>query len=1167
VERVLSFKIFDWLNEIGLPQYAEAFLAQDLDYLSVSELTDADLKELGVSTIGHRKTILREAAKLGALTSDSLPHPVLVPAPGLHRLSPGDPTPHPEGVKTRKLFLSYGHDDYTVEVVAIRDALRARGHEVWFDGEELTTGLDWEQRIEKGLTWCDCVVLTMTTYSVRRPDGYCLNEIAKALELRKPIIPILLMDVPQGAPTSICRVQYLDWRDAVPAVERSERFKQRVERLWQAIEEDKLDFEGGQQRLVRYLQPINFDGDLQRHVASFKGRAQLEARIREWLIDPAADQILWLTAAPGLGKSAVAATLAHRWAEVAAVHFCVAGQSDKTNPARAILSIAYQLSQRHDLSLYAARLSGIDLEREGVKDARTLFDALLVGPFAKEFPAPREPLLVVLDGLDEATQAGGENPLAEIVAADWSRLPPWLRLMVSSRPEAELVQWLSGRQRIELRAEDAEQQADLAAYLRERLTAVGRPPSEGVLLQILDRSEGAFHYAAMLVEEVRQGRCDPDNPVDLPAGLNPFYLQTFRRRFEDLRAYRAQTRPLLDLILATPEPVPIAVLAGVVKRDPRDVRDDLRALGSMVALEPSLDKDDSDWDTVRLSHASLRGWLIGFDATRQSLAGAYAAKPDVKALAAEVLSLWELGNQPDNELQDTTIERKTFVARTLWTLLRAAKAEEALGRVALDLSCYWEGRQLALAIEPGDFAAAKAWTPSEGDATSLAHRAKCLLHLGNLKSALGQSSLALESYKQSQIIYEEAIKLDPNNERLLNGLSTCYNFMGRALRDQGDLQGALAKYRKIEVLAKGLSIRDPANPKWKVGLGTTYGLIGQVLEHQGDLSGALKEFRKGLGLVKIATAHPQRKAIWLIEEGIKHQHIGNVFRKLGDLPSALAAFQSYRQICDQVVSLDPQLETLQFHLATSHGHLGAILLQMGDLSTALIESRKCLEIFDGLVRQDPLNASMQDWLAQSSVVVSSILDEQGEGMAAADGYEKAMTAFSKLIDIDPNNIKHQRARGYCDLLIAWIQIGSGNCEMAQTSTRRARDTFRRLLDSGVPRTIVDLAVATAVAGEAEERLGLVDAAAELDGELLALDLPAEGITNINSRLIHVIFLRLIKLSDEVCCERQAQTVCQAIRLGMKLSIEMAPLKQRARVLIASLFPGHQLVKDLQTLSD
>jgi hypothetical protein len=102
------------------------------------------------------------------------------------------------------------------------------------------------------------VVLTMTPHSVRRPDGYCLNELAKALERQKTIIPVLLTDVPGGAPTSICRIQYLDWRDAVPAAQKPDRFQVRMARLCEAIEQDKLDFEGGQQRMLRILQPLTW---------------------------------------------------------------------------------------------------------------------------------------------------------------------------------------------------------------------------------------------------------------------------------------------------------------------------------------------------------------------------------------------------------------------------------------------------------------------------------------------------------------------------------------------------------------------------------------------------------------------------------------------------------------------------------------------------------------------------------------------------------------------------------------------------------------------------------------------------------------------------------------------------------------------------------------------
>lgn len=81
-------------------------------------------------------------------------------------------TLHPLTFKPLKLFLNYGSDDHAAEVRALRDALRARGHEVWFDEEQLGTDMDSEQCIEKGLIWYDRGVLTMASHSVRRPDGY-----------------------------------------------------------------------------------------------------------------------------------------------------------------------------------------------------------------------------------------------------------------------------------------------------------------------------------------------------------------------------------------------------------------------------------------------------------------------------------------------------------------------------------------------------------------------------------------------------------------------------------------------------------------------------------------------------------------------------------------------------------------------------------------------------------------------------------------------------------------------------------------------------------------------------------------------------------------------------------------------------------------------------------
>jgi len=70
-------------------------------------------------------------------------------------------------------------------------------HEVWFDFDRLNPGVAWERYIEEGLAWASKdgngrVVLIMTPYSVRRPDVFCLNELARAILKNLKIIPIML---------------------------------------------------------------------------------------------------------------------------------------------------------------------------------------------------------------------------------------------------------------------------------------------------------------------------------------------------------------------------------------------------------------------------------------------------------------------------------------------------------------------------------------------------------------------------------------------------------------------------------------------------------------------------------------------------------------------------------------------------------------------------------------------------------------------------------------------------------------------------------------------------------------------------------------------------------------------------------------------------------------
>ena len=59
----MSGDVRTWLNELGLGKYAEAFQASDVNLRALPLLTEADLRELGVS-LGHRKILLAAIADL-----------------------------------------------------------------------------------------------------------------------------------------------------------------------------------------------------------------------------------------------------------------------------------------------------------------------------------------------------------------------------------------------------------------------------------------------------------------------------------------------------------------------------------------------------------------------------------------------------------------------------------------------------------------------------------------------------------------------------------------------------------------------------------------------------------------------------------------------------------------------------------------------------------------------------------------------------------------------------------------------------------------------------------------------------------------------------------------------------------------------------------------------
>src|SRR4026209_953427 len=74
-------QVTNWLEKLGLGQYAERFAENDIDFAVLAKLNDADLKELGVTSLGHRKRLSEAIAERAAAAPP--PTPVEPKAPDI----------------------------------------------------------------------------------------------------------------------------------------------------------------------------------------------------------------------------------------------------------------------------------------------------------------------------------------------------------------------------------------------------------------------------------------------------------------------------------------------------------------------------------------------------------------------------------------------------------------------------------------------------------------------------------------------------------------------------------------------------------------------------------------------------------------------------------------------------------------------------------------------------------------------------------------------------------------------------------------------------------------------------------------------------------------------------------------------------------------------------
>jgi hypothetical protein len=527
-----------------------------------------------------------------------------------------------------RIFLSYGHDQNEELVRMIKTDLEKRGHDIWFDKSEIKEsgikpGDDWRRAITDGIVGSNRVVSFLSKHSTRDP-GVCLDEISIAIGVKGGNIQTILVEseTEVKAPPSISHIQWLDMHDwkekKAEGVEIWETwYKGKYAKIVDVIESDEnLRFAGEIEILSGYLKPITSDSRISQLLRKgFVGRKWITDSIEQWRTDSdRSSRLFWILGNPGVGKSTIMAHLSHFGKDrVIAAQFCEYDKPDHRNASRIICSLAFQLATR--LPDYRKLLLTLpEISKLETKGDSELFDYLFANPLKQVIEGNRERYLILIDAIDEAKE-GERNPLVEMLARHTPRLPEWLGIVVTSRPEKNVIDPLQCLNPFILDTDSETNKEDIRQYLRLELKAhlENRSDTGNIVEQILRNSEGVFLYAERVCNDIKEGNLSLDRLGDFPKGLGGIYLQFFQRQFPDPDKYRKDIRPALRSILAALEPLPVLLLGKLFGWKREELNDITRSLGS---LFPVL--EETGQKVIKNYHKSISDWI-----TEEKTSGAY----------------------------------------------------------------------------------------------------------------------------------------------------------------------------------------------------------------------------------------------------------------------------------------------------------------------------------------------------------------------------------------------------------------------------------------------------------------------------------------------------------------------------------------------------------------
>ena len=393
------------------------------------------------------------------------------------------------------------------------------------------------------------------------------------------------------------------------------RFQQKSENL----EGEKLKHRGDE--ILKNLAKIVSLKDVRHHAKRFvEGtRVSIFSKVQSWLDDRSSpNRVMVISGTPGMGKSVLSAAVCEKMLQAGRLlgsHFCQHDRARHRNPKVMLQSLASHLADvlpdyKKVLLEKMSRNLGVEINDMEVMD---LFELLFEEPLTS-LNDPGLTYLMVIDGLDES-EYQGRNELLDVISNYFQALPPWIRFLVTTRPEYNIVQNLKGLQPLQLEPNIEENLQDIHLCFKKHLSNVLQPEYQEIILQALvQKSEGVMLYAHYLVDFIKKNvpLLTPELlDSTLPSGITSVYHSYFKRLESDLRKEvkitEDQFMNFLSAIAAAREPLPLGFACKLLLsgKSPSAVQRKINAaIACVSALLPVED------GRIHFFHKSVKDWLI-----------------------------------------------------------------------------------------------------------------------------------------------------------------------------------------------------------------------------------------------------------------------------------------------------------------------------------------------------------------------------------------------------------------------------------------------------------------------------------------------------------------------------------------------------------------------------